>query len=145
MQRIITRVLLALLGLVTAVTGVWPTVSPMGFYRSFPGFRHGWISMDGPFSEHLLRDYGALSLALAAMLIGAAVIGTTTVARLACVAMLLFTAPHFAYHLGHIGHFASIDQVLIIGSLALTVLVPLVLLFVPGRPRSREVSSSATP
>lgn len=145
MQRTVTRVLLALLGLVTAATGLWPTLSPMGFYQDFPGFRRGWISLDGAFDEHLIRDYGALSLALAATLIGAAVIGTTAVARLACVAMLLFTAPHFAYHLGHIGHFEPLDRALILGSLALTVLVPLVLLFVPARPRDREFSSSATP
>ncbi|QRP44561.1 hypothetical protein [Amycolatopsis sp. FDAARGOS 1241] len=141
MQRTVTRVLLALLGLLTAVSGLWPTLSPMGFYQDFPGFRHGWVSMDSAFDEHLIRDYGALSLALAATLIGAVVIGTTAVARLACIATLLFTAPHFVYHLAHAGHYAPLDRVLILGSLALTVLVPLVLLFVPGR----RVSSSVTP
>lgn len=141
MQRTLTRVLLVLLGVVTAATGLWPLLSPLGFYQDFPGFRHGWVSMDGAFDEHLIRDFGALNLALAATLIGAAVIGTTAVARLAAVAALLFAVPHFVYHLGHVGHFATVDRVMILSTLALGVLVPLVVLLVPGR----KSISSATP
>src|ERR1051325_10056485 len=100
MPRTITRVLLVVFGLVEAVVGIWPLVSPTGFYQDFPGFRTGWVAMDGPFNEHLLRDLGGLHPALPAMLIGAAVIGTTAVARLAAVAALLFGLPHFLYHLG---------------------------------------------
>ncbi|MEV0072372.1 MULTISPECIES: hypothetical protein [unclassified Amycolatopsis] len=141
MQRTLTRVLLVLLGVVTAATGLWPLLSPLGFYQDFPGFRHGWVSMDGAFDEHLIRDFGALNLALAATLIGAAVIGTTAVARLAAVAALLFAVPHFVYHLGHVGHFATVDQVMILSTLALGVVIPLVVLFVPERKQVR----SATP
>ncbi|MFI5589144.1 hypothetical protein ACIA5G_29100 [Amycolatopsis sp. NPDC051758] len=141
MQRPITRVLLVFFGLVEAVVGIWPLVSPTGFYQDFPGFRTGWVAMDGPFNEHLLRDFGGLNLALAAMLIGAAVIGTTAVARLAAVAALLFGLPHFLYHLGHVSHFEQIDQVLIIVATGLGVVVPIVLLLIPGR----RVSTPATP
>ncbi|MEV6641197.1 hypothetical protein [Amycolatopsis sp. NPDC051371] len=141
MQRTITRVLLVLFGLVEVPTGLWPLITPTGFYQDFPGIRTGWVSMDGPFNEHLLRDFGGLNLALAATLIGAAVIGTTAVARLASVAALLFSVPHFAYHLGHVSHFEAIDQVLIIALTGLTVLVPLVLLAIPGR----RVSTPVTP
>ncbi|WP_410574081.1 hypothetical protein [Amycolatopsis sp. cmx-4-61] len=141
MQRTITRVLLAVFGLVEAVVGIWPLVSPAGFYQDFPGFRVGWVAMDGPFNEHLLRDFGGLNLALAALLIGAAVIGTTAVARLAAVAALLFGVPHFLYHLGHVSHFERIDQVLILVTTGLGVVFPLVVLLVPGR----RVSRPATP
>lgn len=141
MQRTITRVLLVLFGLVEVPVGLWSLIAPMGFYQDFPGVRTGWVSMDGPFNEHLLRDFGGLNLALAATLIGAAVIGTTAVARLASAAALLFGAPHFAYHLGHVSHFATIDQVLIIGVTGLGVLLPLVTLVLPGR----RVSTPATP
>ncbi|MGV9359937.1 hypothetical protein [Amycolatopsis sp. NPDC003731] len=141
MQRTITRVLLVFFGLVEAVVGIWPLVSPTGFYQAFPGFRAGWVAMDGPFNEHLLRDFGGLNLALAALLIGAAVIGTTAVARLVGVAGLLFGLPHFLYHLGHVSHFEQIDQVLIITTTALGVVVPLAVLAVPGR----RVSPPATP
>lgn len=141
MQRTITRVLLVVFGLVEAPVGLWPLITPTGFYQDFPGFRTGWVSMDGPFNEHLLRDFGSLTLALAATLIGAAVIGTTAAARLASVAGLLYSVPHFVYHLGHVSHFATTDQVLIILATGLTVVVPLVLLVIPGH----RVSSPATP
>jgi hypothetical protein len=141
MQRTITRVLLVFFGVVEAVTGIWPLVTPTGFYQDFPGFRAGWVSMDGPFNEHLLRDFGGLNLALAALLIGAAVIGTTAVARLAAVAAVLFGLPHFLYHLGHVSHFEQIDQVLIIATTGLGVVVPIVLLLIPAR----RVSPPATP
>ncbi|SFW91760.1 hypothetical protein SAMN04489730_8150 [Amycolatopsis australiensis] len=59
--------------------------------------------------------------------------GTTSVARLAAVSALLFGLPHFGYHLGHVAHFARIDQVLIVATTGLGVVVPLVLLAVPGR------------
>ena len=141
MQRTTTRVLLVLFGLVEALVGTWPLVSPTGFYQDFPGFRTGWVAMDGPFNEHLLRDFGGLNLTLAALLVGAAVIGTTAVARLAGVAGLLFGLPHFLYHLGHVSHFERIDQVLIVATTALGVVVPLVVLAIPGR----RVSTPATP
>jgi hypothetical protein len=141
MQQTITRVLLVFFGVVEAVTGIWPLVTPTGFYQDFPGFRTGWVSMDGPFNEHLLRDFGGLNLALAALLVGAAVIGTTAVMRLAAVAALLFGLPHFLYHLGHVSHFEQIDQVLIIATTGLGVVVPIVLLLIPAR----RVSPPATP
>jgi len=141
MQRTITRVLLVVFGLVEAVVGIWPLVSPTGFYQDFPGFRTGWVSMDGPFNEHLLRDFGGLNLGLAALLIGAAVIGTTAVARLAAVSALLFGVPHFLYHLGHVEHFERIDQVLIVTTTGLGVLLPLAILLLPAR----RVSPPATP
>jgi hypothetical protein len=69
------------------------------------------------------------------------VIGTTAVARLAGVAGLLFGLPHFFYHLGHVSHFEQIDQVLIIATTGLGVVVPLAVLAIPGR----RVSTPATP
>ncbi|MFT7868407.1 MULTISPECIES: hypothetical protein [Amycolatopsis] len=140
MQRTITRVLLVFFGLVEAMVGMWPLMSPTGFYQDFPGFRTGWVAMDGPFNEHLLRDFGGLNLALAALLVGAAVIGTTSVARLAGVAALLFGLPHFLYHLGHVSHFAPIDQGLIITTTGLGVVVPLAVLAIPGRRLSRPAT-----
>jgi hypothetical protein len=141
MQRTITRGLLFVFGLVELPVGLWPLISPTGFYQDFPGFRHGWIAMDGPFNEHLIRDFGGLNLALAAALFGAGVIGTTAAARLAALATLAFGAAHFAYHLGHVQHFERLDQLLIVSSTALGVVLPLVLLLIPGR----RVSTPATP
>ncbi|MBE8519865.1 hypothetical protein ILP97_20600 [Amycolatopsis sp. H6(2020)] len=141
MQRTNTRVLLVLFGLIEVPVGLWPLITPIGFYQDFPGFRTGWVSMDGPFNEHLLRDFGGLNLGLAALLIGAAVIGTTAVGRLAAVSALLFGVPHFLYHLGHVAHYERIDQVLIVGMTGLGVLLPLVVLLIPAR----RVSPPVTP
>ncbi|ANN15769.1 hypothetical protein SD37_08955 [Amycolatopsis orientalis] len=133
MQRTITRVLLVVFGLIELPVGLWPLLSPSGFYQDFPGFRTGWVAMDGPFNEHLLRDFGGLNLALSAILLGAAVIGTTAVARLAALATFLFGLPHFLYHLGHVSHFEPVDQVLIIVTTALGAVLPLVVALIPGR------------
>lgn len=137
MQNKVTRALLVLLGLLELVPGAWAALTPTGFYQDFPGFRHGWVSMDGPFNEHLIRDFGGLNLAVAAFLIGAAVMGTTLAARIAAIATLLFGAPHFVYHLGHIEHFEQTDKVLIVATTALLVVLPLALLVMPAR-RTRE-------
>lgn len=133
MQRTLTRVLLVVFGLIELPVGLWPLLSPEGFYRDFPGLRTGWVAMDGPFNEHLLRDFGGLNLALSAILIGAAVIGTTAVARLAALATFLFGLPHFLYHLGHVSHFEPVDQVLIVVTTALGAVLPLVLVLIPGK------------
>ncbi|MFD5093415.1 hypothetical protein ACFWMR_22635 [Amycolatopsis thailandensis] len=133
MQRTITRVLLVVFGLVELPVGLWPLLSPEGFYRDFPGFRTGWVAMDGPFNEHLITDFGGLNLALAAILIGAAVIGTTAVARLAALSTFLFGLPHFLYHLGHVSHFEPVDQVLIVVTTALGAVLPLVLVLIPSK------------
>ncbi|MFC3449295.1 hypothetical protein [Amycolatopsis speibonae] len=146
MQRTITRVLLVVFGLVELPVGLWPLLSPDGFYRDFPGFRTGWVAMDGPFNEHLLRDFGGLNLALAAILIGAAVIGTTAVARLAALATFLFGLPHFLYHLGHVSHFEPVDQVLIVAMTALGAVLPLMLVLIPSRVSiPKEGATPATP
>ncbi|MFD5249469.1 hypothetical protein ACFWIW_33315 [Amycolatopsis sp. NPDC058340] len=146
MQRTFTRVLLVVFGLVELPVGLWPLVSPDGFYRDFPGFRTGWVAMDGPFNEHLIRDFGGLNLALAAILIGAAVIGTTAVARLAALATFLFGLPHFLYHLGHVSHFEPVDQVLIVATTALGAVLPIVVALIPSRVSiPKEGATPATP
>ncbi|AIG74523.1 hypothetical protein [Amycolatopsis japonica] len=133
MQRTFTRVLLVVFGLIELPVGLWPLFSPEGFYRDFPGFRTGWVAMDGPFNEHLIQDFGGLNLALSAILIGAAVIGTTAVARLAALATFCFGLPHFLYHLGHVSHFEPVDQVLIIVTTALGAVLPVVLALIPSK------------
>lgn len=62
----IRRVILWLTAAIGAFVGVWAAGFPQSFYDSFPGFGFVWISVDGPFNEHLIRDVGSLYLALAA-------------------------------------------------------------------------------
>ena len=44
--------------------GGWQTLAPASFYTDFPGAGRHWVSVDGPYNEHLLRDVGQGNLAL---------------------------------------------------------------------------------
>src|SRR3954471_13364403 len=58
------RVVLALLAFTSAGIGVWAAFAPRAFYDKFPGLGQVWVAVDGPYNEHLVRDFGALNLAL---------------------------------------------------------------------------------
>ena len=54
----------------TVTTGwlaVWILIAPRGFYDTFPGGGVHWVSALPPYNEHLERDFGATSLALAVL------------------------------------------------------------------------------
>jgi hypothetical protein len=53
----------------------------------------------GPYDEHLVRDVGALNLALCALLVFAAVVLEKRLVQAALVAWLVYAIPHFAFHL----------------------------------------------
>lgn len=135
MQTRLTQAILLLYGVLTGLAiGLWPLLDPPGFYADFPGGPwHGWVAMDGPYNEHLIRDFAGLNLAVAALAIGSAVLGGTAHARLVGVALLLFGVPHTLYHWAHVGHFPPADRVPAVASAAVTVLVGALLLVLPGR------------
>ncbi|WP_213816160.1 hypothetical protein [Glaciihabitans sp. dw_435] len=61
------RIYLWITSIIGAVVGVWAAFLPLEFYDAFPGLGLGpWVAIDGPYNEHLVRDVGALYLALAA-------------------------------------------------------------------------------
>lgn len=63
------RAALTTTGLLTAsaaYVGGWASAAPQSFYDTFPGLHRVWISVDGPFNEHLVRDVGAFYLGFAA-------------------------------------------------------------------------------
>src|SRR3712207_7201681 len=53
--------------------GLWALLLPRVFYEDFPLPGREWVSTLGPYNEHLIRDYGALNLALAVLLVSAAI------------------------------------------------------------------------
>lgn len=128
------RILLAILTTLGLVVGIWAMIFPRQFYDDFPGFGFGtWVSGDGAFNEHLLRDVGELNLALAAAGIVAMLARTAVTAviaaRVVAVAWLVYSVPHLAYHLEHLAGFAMKD---VIGepialSLSIVLSVPLLL------------------
>lgn len=137
MRRAILWVLTAL----AAAIGGWSMIWPSQWYATFPdgvadGMLGQWILADGPFNEHLIRDVGAMYLALAGAGVVAALSTSVTAMRAVGVAWIVFSAPHLFYHLLHLHGLDAIDAVVEPISLALTVVLPVPLLF-PARPRPR--------
>jgi hypothetical protein len=96
------RPLLVLLLLVVLPVGLWAWALPGSFYEQFPGFGHAWVSGDGPYNEHLLRDVGSLYLALAIVLAYALVSPSRELVRPVALATLVASVLHFAYHAVHL-------------------------------------------
>ena len=128
----IHRVILAVLAITGAVVGVWATGWPHGFYRAFPGLGRHWVSMDGSYNEHLVRDVGAAYLALTVLGAYAMRIALPELVRAAGAAWLVFGVLHFAYHLGHLGMYGTTDKILNVVALGGSVVLAAALL-VPVR------------
>ncbi|MHA6620825.1 hypothetical protein [Pseudonocardia sp. DLS-67] len=108
------RMVVGILGLLAAghgVAGLWALAAPLVFYEGFPLPGHPWVALLPPYNEHLVRDFGALNLALAVVLAGAALRADRATARLAALAVLAAAVPHAAYHVLHLSHFPPADAV----------------------------------
>lgn len=140
------RLILWLLSLFAAAIGAWSLLFPAEWYDTFPdgsaswGFGQ-WILTDGPFNEHLIRDVGAMYLALAGGGIVAALSKSVTATRTMAVAWIVFSAPHLVYHLQHLHGLPTIDLIGEPISLALTLVLPLFLLG-PERTRRQPVTQA---
>ena len=128
------RVVLAINGLTATVLGGWATFGPRQFYDDFPGGGRHWIRVDGPYNEHLVRDFGGLQLALAIMTVVALVTLSPLIVRTAALAGLAFAVPHLAYHLRHLHVYASSDKVLNAVSLSGAVALGVAALLLSGVP-----------
>lgn len=142
-ERLVRPVLLVLAA--TAVQlGVWAALAPASFYEDFPSGARRWVSVDGPYNEHLVRDFGQLNLALAALLVAAFWRPERFLVRTAALASLLFAVPHLAYHAANRDVYDTTDQVLNLGALGLAVVLPAVLVVgTVGPNRQPRVRSGA--
>jgi nucleoside-diphosphate-sugar epimerase len=123
------RVGLWLLTLSALSLGLYAQFFPRAFYDDFP-FGRGWVAMDGRYNEHLIRDFGALNLALFVFTAGALFIGLRSVAKLTAVAWIVYSVPHFVYHLRHLTMAMSgSDKVGMLVSLALPIILGIVILW----------------
>ncbi|MGQ0826513.1 MAG: NAD-dependent epimerase/dehydratase family protein [Actinomycetota bacterium] len=89
--------------------GVYAEFFPRAFYDDFP-FGRQWVAHDGAYNEHLIRDFGAMNLALAAVAMCALAFASLAVARTAAIAWLVFSVPHALYHLRNLEHYETADQ-----------------------------------
>ena len=117
------RWILLVLALSAAYVGLWAVLAPHSFHDSFPGGGHRWVAADGPYNEHLVRDVGALYLALLVFSVGAATRPDPVVTRWTGPAWLVFGVPHLAYHSTHLAMFGRPDRVLMIVALGGTALL----------------------
>lgn len=125
---------LAALAVVGLVTGLWAGLAPRSFYDDFPGGGRTWVAADGPYNEHLVRDVGALNLALTVVTVVALVTLGRAVVVAAALAWLVFQVPHLVYHARHVDVYDGSDKVATITSLVLAVVLPAVVLVAVRRP-----------
>jgi nucleoside-diphosphate-sugar epimerase len=141
------RLVLWLLAVSAFGVGVQAEFFPRSFYDDFP-YGRGWVAMDGRYNEHLIRDVGALNLALLVLTIGAIVVGTRAITRITAVSWLVYSLPHLVYHLRHLTMaMPGADKVGIVVSLSIPVVAAIVMLFDRSRvpASSTEVRETASP
>lgn len=126
------QVTAAILAVTAVYVGAWAELAPRSFYDSFPGFGRHWVSAAGPYNEHLVRDVGGLYLALLLVSGWAVVRSRGEVFALAGCAWLVFSVPHFAFHMVHLDGFDGLDKAGNVISLGGTVVLA-ALLLLPSR------------
>lgn len=113
---------------VEITVGVVATLTPRWFYDNVP-----WVDLAPPFAEHLMRDYGAMNLALGLVTAVAAFTMDRVMVRTSLAACLLFAVPHLIFHVTHHEHYTASQAVGETTALTIAVLLPLALLALTWR------------
>jgi hypothetical protein len=131
---------LGVIGALSLAVGMWAQFAPRSFYEDFPGWGQHWVSIDGPFNEHLVRDVGGLNLAIAVLAGAALITKSSLMARVTGLAALVYGLPHAVYHSSHLGTFEStFDKIVSVSGLWFTCVLALQLALGPaGQLRSRS-------
>ncbi len=112
-MRLAVKLLLAWFAFFGLTIGSWQQFAPKSFYSDFPGFGRHWVSPDGPYNEHLLRDVGLGNLAVGTVALVALLTGVVWVARAVGLAVVVVNLPHQLYHQAHVSVLPTVtDQVL---------------------------------
>ena len=127
-MRALLRAGMWFLTFVEMTVGVVATLAPRSFYDYVP-----WVDLAPPFSEHLMRDYGAMNLALGLVTAVAAATMDRVMVRTALLAYLLFAVPHLVFHLSHQHQHTTSQAVSETTALTIAVLLPLALLALSWR------------
>lgn len=97
-----TRVALGYQMFSLGLVGVWALFFPLSFYQDFPGLGMRWVSLDGAYNEHLIRDVGSLNLGISLATLYALVSKNPASAIASAIAALVYSLPHLLYHAHHI-------------------------------------------
>jgi hypothetical protein len=121
------RIALGVIVLLMAPAGIQAAFAPRSFYDDFPIGR-GWVIADGgAYDEHLVRDVGALFLALIVVTLWAVWTGRGVVP--VALAWIVQGVLHFVYHIGHLHGLYGLDQA---GMVASLVAVPVLAVVAAG-------------
>ena len=101
-MRLAVRLLLAWFAVLGLAVGAWQLLAPGSFYTDFPGFGRHWVSPDGPYNEHLVRDVGQGNLVLGTVALVALLTGGVWLARATGIAAVVANLPHDVYHQVHV-------------------------------------------
>lgn len=146
LRRILGRGLLAVFGVAEVAVGIWAAAFPRSFYDRFPGWGWHWVRASGPYSEHLVRDFGGALMGLAVV----ALLCAAQPGRVVVLAMVggweVEAVPHFVYHLMHQDVLPTTQDVANLIVLALAIVVPLLAagLLWPGPDRSPADEAAST-
>jgi len=127
-MRIVVRIGLVLLAVIQVGTGIWMQFFPESFYNDFPT-----VDLTPPFSEHLMRDFGGMSLGLGVVIAAAAVWMQRRLVLIALAAYLVYSVPHLVFHLGHLHDASDLDVWFIVLTLGGSVVLPFVVLVLATR------------
>ncbi len=117
------------------LVGPWAQFAPVWFWESFPGFGRAWVSVDCPYNEHLIRDVGGLQLGMAVVCFAAFLSPGVALVRAVALASIVWQAPHFVYHLVHVGDLPTLgDRVAQSAGLMFTLVVAVAVLLAAWRP-----------
>ncbi len=138
-MRIVVRLLLSWFAFFGLTLGLWQWLFPASFYADFPGLGRHWVSPDGPYNEHLMRDVGQGNLAVGTVALVALVTGLVWLARAVGLAAVAANVPHHGYHQVHVsilpGPADQVLQSLTLGAVTLAAIALTVLAFrLPAEP-----------
>jgi hypothetical protein len=127
-MKIAIRIVLLILGVGQGLGALTQLFGPRWFFDYGP-----WVNRLPPYNEHLMRDVGAATLGWVLLIFAALVTLRPVLVRLAVVANLLFTVPHFVFHATHLAGYSGGDaaaQTIILG---LGIVLPLAVLVLHER------------
>jgi hypothetical protein len=119
---------LIVLALYHFVLGMWALFWPRSFYDTFPASGHAWVALLPPYNEHLLRDFGALNLAVAVVLGSAAAGVERRLTFTALAAAIVVEVPHMIFHTTHLRNFPPADATVQTILLTVIMVIPIALL-----------------
>lgn len=122
-----------MLAVAAALVGVWAAAFPLSFYTDFPVAGWHWVSLLGPYNEHLTRDVGATNLALLVLTVWVWRRPTAEKLRMTGGAWLAYSSIHFLWHMLHLGVFTTWNKAGNAVSLGLILAFSIALLL-PDRP-----------